>query len=365
MNIVAKISSKRNQIVPGHLHLFRRIALAVMGILLLTSPLLVLPAHAQNQTSEAANLQMVLSLYSGPFNTGDFATFNQVTTADFVRHSPEGNFSREAYAASTVALRASFANLALTPLVVFVDGDWVAVNSTYSGIFAKDFPVANSKAIPATQKLVAFNVMVFYHFNVNGLLTEMWEEYDRLNLYMQLGAIPAPKGATIPSVVVPPKTLDPRSMVQPGTAAMRGILRENLTLTVEEAFNQGFFDPSGIIASNDFIVHPSEQDKDQFLQSILNLRAAMPDLQATVDPVIVEGNWAAVRVTLTGTFTKALTWTDGSVIPPTNKTVSFSQNDILRFDQNGYDAEQWTAQDNLGLLTQLGVILPPLATATP
>src|SRR5207249_4423471 len=124
----------------------------------------------------------------------------------------------------------------------FADGDWVAVNSTYSGLFTKDFPIANGKSIPATQKPIAFNVIVFYHFNDKGLLAEMWEEYDRLNIYRQLGAMPMPTGAAIPSGVVATKTLDPRSMVEPGTATMREIVRKKLTLTVEEAFGQGIFD---------------------------------------------------------------------------------------------------------------------------
>ena len=44
-------------------------------------------------------------------------------------------------------------------------------------------------------------------------------------------------------------------------------------------------------------------------------------------------------------------------IPPTNKSFSVKDVDILRFDEQGLSAEHWAVQDMCAIFNQLGVCL--------
>ena len=129
---------------------------------------------------------------------------------------------------------------------------------------------------------------------------------------------------------------------------------------IDEAFNQGVFDVFDEGFAPDYVVHSPDGDgsAEEFMGWIMTARAAFPDLQATADPVIAEGEWVALRFTMTGTFQNELAFPDAA-IPPTGEPVSLTVNVILRFNEDGQIAEEWDESDNLGWLTQLGV-LPPM-----
>jgi predicted ester cyclase len=82
-------------------------------------------------------------------------------------------------------------------------------------------------------------------------------------------------------------------------------------------------------------------------------RAAFPDLTATIDELIAEGDTVVVRGTIRGTHRG-----DFLGIAPTGKPVTLSLIDINRI-RGGRLAERWAVQDDLGLLQQLGVIPAP------
>jgi steroid delta-isomerase-like uncharacterized protein len=77
---------------------------------------------------------------------------------------------------------------------------------------------------------------------------------------------------------------------------------------------------------------------------------AIPDLQATVDAIIAEGDLVAARCTYSGTHTGELLG-----IPPTGKTASVTATGFFRI-VNGKIAENRVNFDALGLMQQLGVI---------
>lgn len=76
-----------------------------------------------------------------------------------------------------------------------------------------------------------------------------------------------------------------------------------------------------------------------------------PDLQITVDNVIVEGDYIAVSMTVRGTQKGPF-----SGIPPTGKSVVVSAFEVIRI-QNGKFVEHWGGTDNLDLLQQLGAVI--------
>ena len=81
--------------------------------------------------------------------------------------------------------------------------------------------------------------------------------------------------------------------------------------------------------------------------------AALPDLRATLEDLVAEGDRVAVRWTVEGTHRGALFG-----IPPTGTRVRFRGLSIYRF-AGGKIAEQWEGWDRLDLLQQLGVAPGP------
>ncbi len=124
---------------------------------------------------------------------------------------------------------------------------------------------------------------------------------------------------------------------------------------VEEAFNQGNVDVLDEVLSADAVSHdPAEPEDvrgiDAHKQRVLGYRAAMSDMQVTVDDIFAEGDKVAMRWSVTGT-------NDGELqgMPPTGKRVAFTGLSIDRFDADGKLVETWDSWDNAGFMQQLGI----------
>ncbi len=83
------------------------------------------------------------------------------------------------------------------------------------------------------------------------------------------------------------------------------------------------------------------------------LRAAFPDLHATIEETVAEGDRVAVRGVIRGTHQGELMG-----LPPTGKAVTMALIDINRI-ADGQLVERWGEADMLGLLQQLGAIPAP------
>lgn len=125
-----------------------------------------------------------------------------------------------------------------------------------------------------------------------------------------------------------------------------------------EAFNQG--DPEAVdrLFAADYVDHdPSRAGlppgPDGVKQAWSMFRAAFPDLRATIDDMIAEGDRVAVRGEVRGTHRGELMG-----IPPTGKRVTVTLIDINRID-NGKLVERWGETDMLGMMRQLGVVPAP------
>lgn len=90
-------------------------------------------------------------------------------------------------------------------------------------------------------------------------------------------------------------------------------------------------------------------DREGAIQAMLGYLEAFPDLQATVEDQIAEGDLVVTRGTMRGTHLGAL-----ERIPPTGKKVTVSGVEIFRI-QNGKIVEGWHWEDETGLMRQLGI----------
>jgi predicted ester cyclase len=87
-------------------------------------------------------------------------------------------------------------------------------------------------------------------------------------------------------------------------------------------------------------------------QSFAIFYNATPDGYHTIEDMIAEGDKVVVRITARGTHTGDLFG-----IPPTSKQLMMTGIAIYRI-AGGRIVERWSEQDKLGLMQQLGVILP-------
>lgn len=97
----------------------------------------------------------------------------------------------------------------------------------------------------------------------------------------------------------------------------------------------------------------TEKGSASFRAIVGMFRAAMPDIQLTIDDEVYGGDKVVHRWHLVGTDS-------GGVMgmPPSGKHLRFSGTTIVRME-DGKIVERWANVDELGLLQQLGVVPPP------
>ncbi|RKR42590.1 ester cyclase [Paraburkholderia sp. BL17N1] len=94
------------------------------------------------------------------------------------------------------------------------------------------------------------------------------------------------------------------------------------------------------------------QGPDGPLQASKGFRAAVPDLHAEIDDLVVAGDRASVHLHFHGHFTGQFQHLKGN-----GQTVDFQAFDLYRV-KDGRIVENWHLEDNLTLLKQLGAIKP-------
>ena len=122
----------------------------------------------------------------------------------------------------------------------------------------------------------------------------------------------------------------------------------------DELFSQGDLAVADEILAPDLIHHTPEthvEGSEGAKQFVLALRRAFPDLSATVEDQIAEGDKVVQRIRWSGTH-------EGEFygVAPTGRHVTSGLMEIHRIGPDGKIAEHWSASDHLALLQQLGAI---------
>jgi predicted ester cyclase len=109
--------------------------------------------------------------------------------------------------------------------------------------------------------------------------------------------------------------------------------------------------------SPDIVDHGLRPPMPQGMQGVrifFNLQfAAFPDMHATIEDMVMEGEKVTVRATVRGTHQGLFMGT-----PATGKQATWSLIDISRL-VNGKIVEHWVEMDTISLMVQLGIV-PPL-----
>ena len=126
---------------------------------------------------------------------------------------------------------------------------------------------------------------------------------------------------------------------------------------IEEFKNKANHDIVDELLAPDFVHHladprlPPGRDAIKLLGQ--SIAAGFPDVRATVEELLAEGDFVIERTTARATNTGEF-----NGIPATGKQVIWTEIHIYRL-KDGKIAEQWSEIDLLGLLTQLGAIPAP------
>ena len=112
-------------------------------------------------------------------------------------------------------------------------------------------------------------------------------------------------------------------------------------------------DTLGEVYASDVVWHMPGQEVrsiEEAKQFIDMFKTAFPDMQATVEDVVAEGDKVVTRVTIRGTHQGEAE----EFGPPTGKQVEIEGITIHRIE-DGKIAEEWNSHDNLGMMQQLGL----------
>lgn len=131
-------------------------------------------------------------------------------------------------------------------------------------------------------------------------------------------------------------------------------LKAHMRRVPDELLTQGDLAVADAVFAPDLVHHgliPHAPGLAGTKQFVVALRRAFPDLRATVEDEIVEGDRVVQRLTLSGTHRG-----EYRGLPPTGRCASWQLVAIQRIGPDGKVAEQWSSPDVFGLLRQLGAL---------
>ena len=128
---------------------------------------------------------------------------------------------------------------------------------------------------------------------------------------------------------------------------------------IEEAWNKGEIELADEIYSPGFEARDIEdagkilRGPEGIKKSVIEMRAAFPDIHFTIEHLIAEGNLVVGAFTIRGTHKGKF-----GTIPPTGKKLVFSAVDIWRFDGGKIIERCLASVDRLDFMQQLGIVPP-------
>ncbi|THF69573.1 ester cyclase [Deinococcus sp. Arct2-2] len=118
----------------------------------------------------------------------DDAALDAYFSKDFVFHGPLGDLNLPALKKFWAASRAAFSEYTITRGRIVVEGDFVASQTTFSGVFEREFTQSPVGALPPTGKRFTQNIINIFRYDKDGRLAEEWVQYDVRDYLRQLGA---------------------------------------------------------------------------------------------------------------------------------------------------------------------------------
>ena len=122
-----------------------------------------------------------------------------------------------------------------------------------------------------------------------------------------------------------------------------------------EVISQGDLAALDDMIHDDFVEHEEmpglPTDKSAPAAFVTMFRSAFPDLQASVEDILQDGDKLVVRARMSGTHKGEFMG-----MPATGKRIDVRLIDILRFGDDGLAHEHWGVIDSLTMMQQLGAV---------
>jgi steroid delta-isomerase-like uncharacterized protein len=125
---------------------------------------------------------------------------------------------------------------------------------------------------------------------------------------------------------------------------------------VEEVINEGQYSALPVLVHPHYVYRSPEQElrgADALKDLFTAYRTGLPDLNTSIDNLVVSGDKVVISVTLTGTHEGDLMG-----IPSTGKQLKIHGMVLSRFE-DGKIIEEWEILDMLSMFQQLGVVSLP------
>ena len=118
----------------------------------------------------------------------DDAALDAYFAPDFVFHGPQGDADLAALKRYWAAQRNAFTDFTITRGQIIVEGDFVAAQTTFTGVFAREFTHSPVGPLPPTGERFSQQLINIFRYDETGRLAEEWAQYDTRGLLRQLGA---------------------------------------------------------------------------------------------------------------------------------------------------------------------------------
>ncbi|MBL8118906.1 MAG: ester cyclase [Anaerolineae bacterium] len=146
----------------------------------------------------------------------------------------------------------------------------------------------------------------------------------------------------------------------PVTPEQEEAQRESLIRVAEEVILPGSYENLSDFIADEYVVHTplGDLDRDGLAGFFTSVQAALTDFNMVRENILVDGRFAATRLTISGIFENEYASPMGP-IPPTGGPVVVEVINIFQFNDDGKIIEEWVQFDVLGFLTQLGAMPAP------
>lgn len=267
--------------------------------------------------------------------------------------------------ADVQALNAALPDLHTRTLQLLTSGDWAASLVQLNGTFDAPLDWRGTHFSPNGAD-VAWLQYDILQFGDDGRAVQGYSERDTFGLLAQLGASasgPQPVQPAQASVAASGQGVQPAQPNAPAAAftrededrfqaALAGFLDSALANN-DAAQLVSFF-------SDDVRVHfpAGDATPDSLRQWLVSIRQALPDVALETPVLLVDDDYAAARLQMSGVFFGQWTEPSGAIIPANDQFLTLTANLLARFNRDGKIAELWLVYDRGDWLTRLAATAP-------
>jgi steroid delta-isomerase-like uncharacterized protein len=297
------------------------------------------------KTVQERNKAIVRRAIEKGWNTGDLSVIEELYAPGFIFHQESGDAIEgiEAFKTWVDVIHTAFPDIKYMIEAMYAEGDKVATRYSVTGTHTGDF-----RGIPPTGKSFSLTGHLIHRIH-DGQKIEGWGVWDTVGLLISLGILPpiALGGGRPPQ----PSARNNGWNVEANKAAVRRLL-EAMGNPDTNVIKQAIDD----LMVPDFVTHgpasfPYVRGTEVLKQAIPAFMNAFPDVQVEIIKLFGEQDRVMSHMRLTATHKGNF-----NGFKPTNKRISWTATQIVRFNEEGKMVERWVLEDEMRYFQAIGKI---------